>query len=292
MKKLIYLVIILAVLGLGFYYGYFQKEKEVESLKMVIIPGAEISEEFGRYQPITEFVGAELGIPVELVVATDYSAVITSLKIGDADIARLGSFSYVLAAKEAGAEAVARGVKKKTGQAAYHSYVITRADSGIKNLEDLRGKTFAFADPLSTSGNLVPRAMFLDAGIDPDKDFERSYFAGTHSAVIEAVRQGNVDGGAVADNRYEDALAAGVIEEDELFIVKKSAAIPASPIAVRGDLPEELKKKIQDAFLTIPSDLAIQAVGKLTHYVKAQDSDYDVIREVARVLDLDLTKME
>lgn len=265
--------------------------KKEEPLKMALIPGAEALEEVERYKPIAEYLGEQIGKEVELIVCTDYTAVVTSLKVGDCDIARLGPFSYLLAVEEAKAEIIVRGVKKSTGQDAYLGYIITRADSGIKTLEDIKGKTFAFVGVASTSGYLIPQAMFKSAGIDPEKDFETS-FAGSHAAVIEAVKAGQVDAGATCDNRIEDALEAGVIEEGEIFIVAKTDPIPMSPEVVRSGMDPALKKKIQDAYLNMPSDLAEQAVGKLSGYVKAVDSDYDFLREVAKVLDLDLTKMD
>lgn len=284
--RLLLVGLLLITIGLG------ACAKKQEPLKMAVIPAGEAIADVERYEPIAAYLGEQIGRDIELVFATDYSAVITSLKVGDADIARSGPFHYLLAVQEAKVELIVRGVKKSTGKDAYHSYIITRADSGIKTLNDLKGKTFAFVDVASTSGYLIPQAVLKDAGIDPENDFSRTYFAGSHPAVIEAVKAGKVDAGAIADNRWEDALEARVITEGELFIVAKSGEIPMAPIVVKSGMDPELKKKIQDAYLNMPADLAEQAVGTLSGYVIAVDSDYDFLREVAKVLDLDLTKME
>lgn len=267
-------------------------EKMEEPLKMAVIPAGEAIAEVERYEPIAKYLREQIGKEIELVVCTDYTAVITALKIGDCDIARSGPFHYLLAVEEAKAEIIVRGVKKKTGKDAYHSYIISRADSGIKTLEDLKGKTFAFVDVASTSGYLIPQAVLKGTGIDPEKDFPETFFAGSHPAVIEAVKAGQVDAGAIADNRWEDALEAGVIKEGELMIVAQSGDIPMAPTVVRSGMDPALKKKIQDAYLSMPSDVAEAAVGTLSGYVIAVDSDYDFLRDVAKVLDLDLTKME
>ena len=263
--------------------------KEEEPLKMAVIPAGEAIAEVERYEPIAAYLGEQIGKEIELVVSTDYTAVITALKVGDADIARLGPFSYLLAVEEAKAEIIVRGVKKSTGKDAYHGYIISRADSGIKTLDDLKGRTFAFTDVASTSGYLIPQAVLKGAGIDPEKDFAEMFFAGSHPAVIEVVKAGKVDAGAIADNRWEDALEAGVIKEGELSIIFTTDPIPMSPEVVRSGMDPELKKKIQDAYLNMPSELSEQAVGKISGYVIAVDSDYDFLREVAKVLDLDLT---
>jgi len=266
--------------------------KEEEPLKMALIPGGEAIAEVERYEPIAAYLAEQIGRDIEMVMCTDYTAVVIALKTGDADIARFGPFSYLLAVEEAKVEIIVRGVKKSTGKDAYHGYIITRADSGIKTLDDLKGKTFAFVDVASTSGYLIPQAVLKDAGIDPENDFAETFFAGSHPAVIEAVKAGQVDAGAIADNRWEDALEAGVIQEGELFIVYKTDPIPMSPEVVRSGMDPELKKKIQDAYLNMPSELSEQAVGKISGYVIAVDSDYDFLRDVAKVLDLDLSKMD
>ena len=266
--------------------------KEEEPLKMALIPGGEAIAEVERYEPIAAYLAEQIGRDIEMVMCTDYTAVVIALKTGDADIARFGPFSYLLAVEEAKVEIIVRGVKKSTGKDAYHGYIITRADSGIKTLNDLKGKTFAFVDVASTSGYLIPQAVLKDAGIDPESDFAETFFAGSHPAVIEAVKAGQVDAGAIADNRWEDALEAGVIQEGELFIVYKTDPIPMSPEVVRSGMDPELKKKIQDAYLNMPSELSEQAVGKISGYVIAVDSDYDFLRDVSKVLDLDLSKMD
>jgi len=280
------------LVGLLIIVGLAGCAKGEEPLKMALIPGGEALAEVERYEPIAEYLSEQIGREVELIVATDYTAVIIAFKTGDCDIARFGPFSYLLAVEEAKVEIIVRGVKKSTGKDAYHGYIITRADSGIKTLDDIKGKTFAFVDVASTSGYLIPQAVLKGAGIDPEKDFAETFFAGSHPGVIEAVKNGQVDAGAIADNRWEDALEAGVIEEGELFIVYTTDPIPMSPEVVRSGMDPVLKKKIQDAYLNMPSELSEQAVGKISGYTIAVDSDYDFLREVARVLDLDLTAMD
>ena len=281
------LLIVIGIVTIG-----CAEKAETKALRMAVVPAGEALAEVERYEPIAVYLSEQIGREIEMVIATDYTAVIIALKTGDCDIARFGPFSYLLAVEEAKAEIIVRGVKKSTGQDAYHGYIITRADSGIKTLDDLRGKTFAFVDVASTSGYLIPQAVLKGAGIDPEKDFAETFFAGSHPAVIEVVKNGQVDAGAIADNRWEDAMEAGIIEEGELFIVYKTDPIPMSPEVVRSGMDPELKKKIQDAYLNMPSELSKQAVGKISGYVIAVDSDYDFLREVAKVLDLDLNKME
>lgn len=269
-----------------------EKEVEVESpLQMALIPGGDAISEMERYEPIVEYLEGEIGREIDLFVCSDYSAVVVALKQGSCDIARLGPFSYVLAVQEAKCEIIASGVRKKTGKATYESHIIARGDSGIESLVDLKGRDFAFLDVGSATGYLLPMAMFKKVGIEPDEDLTY-FFAGSHPAVIEAVLQGQVVAGATNDQRLDTALAEGVFAEGEIVTVAKSDPIPTSPTVVRAGLDPELKERIKQAYLGMPPELAELAVGTLLRYEEAFDSDFDPVRELAEILDLDLTQMD
>ncbi len=265
--------------------------KEQESLKMVIIPSGTPLAEKEMWQPIVDYLAQEIGVPIELVVTTDYSTAIVALRTGDADIARLGPFSYVLAVKEARVVPIVYEVRKSTGLASYTSLIIARADSGFETLGDLEGATFAFVDVTSTSGYLVPMTILGDAGIDTESYFSTIQFAGSHDVVIQAVKVGSVDVGATNSNRWELALKEGVIEEGELVIIAESGPIPTDPTVVSKDLDEELAQKLQNAYLNIPAELSEEAFG-ISNYIIVVDSTYDYIRLVAEILDLDLSEMD
>lgn len=296
MKKLFYAVIkLVLVIGLSIYFGcagvYFGcAGMKTKVLKIVMIPGEDAELELARMRPIAEYLGKKIGIPVEVVVTTDYSTAIVSLKIGDAQIARLGPFSYVLATTQMKCEPLVREVQKKSKSDRYHGVIITKGGSGIKTLEDLKGKTFAFVDVASASGYLVPKAFLINSGISPEKDFKKIFFAGSHDAVWLAVKNGMVDAGATNDWRITQALEAGVLKPGEISIVATTDAIPHSPITVRSDMDKELRKKLLDAWLTIPGEFT-EPCGILG-YVEAVDSDYDFLRKTAKTLNLDLTKQK
>ena len=187
--------------------------QEVKELRMGLIPADDAEEMLRSYEPLKEYLSEQLGIPVTIQVTSDYSAAIEAMKSKHIDMAWFGPFSYVMAAKVANAEAIVNGVRRSDGKSDYHSVIITRSDSGIETLEDLKGKSFAFVDPASTSGNLIPRKMLIENGIDPDNDFDRSFYAGTHNAVEYAIANGKVDAGADSDNSYNRMVEAGEIGE-------------------------------------------------------------------------------
>lgn len=267
---------------------------EIEVLKMGLIPADDADEMLRNYEPIKKYLSEELGMPVEIQVTSDYTAAIEAMRAKHIDMAWFGPFSYVIAANIAGAEAIVNGVKESTGSATYKSIIIVNADSGIETLEDLKGKSFAFVDPASTSGNLIPRKMLIENGIDPDEDFSISYFAGTHNAVQYAIANGKVDAGASSDNVYQRMVEAGEINPDVNKIIYESEPIPGSPIVVRGDLPDEFKKRIQDALIQMDQQTIheVDGWGGIARYQKVSDSDYDVIRETAKILGMDVTSAE
>ena len=167
-----------------------------------------------------------LGMKVQGFVATDYNGVIEALRAKHLDIAYLGPFSYVLATTVTPVEAFAIAETAKSGRTYYHSQIIAQKSSGIKKLDDLKGKNFAFVDPASTSGYAFPLAGLLKAGIEPKRDFKTVIFTGAHDANAVAVANGKVDAATIADRILDAAIAKGHIKADEIEVVWRSAPIP------------------------------------------------------------------
>lgn len=267
---------------------------DVKVLKMGLIPADDAAEMLRSYEPVREYLSKELGIPVEIQVTSDYTAAIEAMRSKHIDIAWFGPFSYIIAANIAGAEAIVNGVKESTGSSTYRSIIVVNADSGIETLDDLKGKSFAFVDPASTSGNLIPRKILIENGIDPDNDFANSFYAGTHNAVEYAIANGKIDAGADSDNSYDRMVEEGEIDPNVNKIIYTSEPIPGSPIAVRGDLPKLLKLKIQLALVKMDQQTInkVGGWGGISKYKSVSDSDYDVIRETAKVLGMEVNNAE
>jgi len=261
-------------------------------LRVGAIPSEDATRMREAYGPLAAYLEKKLGLKVELFVATDYSSTIEAMRAGKLDIALFGPFSYVLAADKANVEAFA--VEKVKGLTTYKSIVVTRPDSGINTLADLKGRTFAFVDPASTSGHLFPRAFMKKHGLEPEKDFKSTVFAGTHDAVELAVKNRKVDAGADSDKTYNKMKKEGLITDQDIKIIYQSDPIPGSPWAWRKDLPPALKDKIKDAFLAVDKEApeALDRKKGQEAYVATTDAAYNIIRETAKILNLDLTKMK
>ena len=287
-------VVLISFFSLKDLTGDVVDSNEIKVLKMGLIPADDAAEMLRAYEPIKEYLSMELGIPVEIQVTSDYTSAINAMKYKHIDMAWFGPFSYVIASNVAGAEAIVNGVKESTGSATYKSIIIANTNSGIKTLQDLNGKDFAFVDPASTSGNLMPRKMLIANGINPEEDFSNSYYAGTHNAVAYAVSNGKVSAGAIGDNVYERMVSEGELNPENVKIIYESESIPWSPIVVRGDLSEELKEKITQALVNMDKQTInkVDGWGGIARYQEVSDSDYNIIREIAKILGMDVSSAD
>ncbi|MBD9439848.1 phosphonate ABC transporter substrate-binding protein [Pseudomonas sp. PDM04] len=258
-----------------------------DKLRIGLIPSEDSQAMIESSKQVLSTLESKLGMPVEPFVATDYNGIIEALRAGKLDVAYLGPFSYVLATSVADVEAFAVAVTKKTGQSAYKSLILARKDSGIHQLSDLKGHTFAFVDPSSASGHLFPKAGLEQAGFDPGTLFSRVIFSGSHDASILAVANRKVDAAAVADRILANAVAKGLVKQDDFDVVWSSRPIPESPMVWRKNLDPALKQNVAAALASI-KDVPWGDQGQLDGFQPTTDAAYDVVRDTAKVLDLDL----
>jgi phosphonate transport system substrate-binding protein len=224
-----------------------------------------------------------LGIEVEAMSASDYAGVITAMAHKHIEFAYFGPKSYTEAAEKANAQAVALEVNKD-GNRGYHGIIIARKDSGIRTLEDTRGRLFAFTDPNSTSGYLVPNILFSrDLKVDPNSYFKDVRFSGSHGASILAVKNGSIEVAATNDVDLNRMVEKGQASWDEYNVVWKSDLIPGSPMCVRKDLPESLKAAFLGALMMFNDNKKGLEKLQLGGYSPAYDSTYDVIRYLKRL---------
>ncbi len=258
-------------------------------LKVGLIPSEDSRAMLAQSKDILDAVEKNSGMKVQGFVATDYNGVIEALRAKHLDIAYLGPFSYVLATTVTPVEAFAIAETAKAGRTYYHSKIIALKSSGIKTLADLKGKNFAFVDPASTSGYAFPLAGLLKAGIEPKRDFKTVIFTGAHDANALAVAK--VDAATIADRILDAAIAKGHIKADQIQVVWESPPIPESPMVWRKDLSPEMKAKVKAAFLSI-KDLNWSDQGKLNGFKETNDQAYDIVRETAKLANIDLKKQK
>ena len=265
-------------------------------LRVGFVPAEDAQQVIQNAQPIVAILEKQLGIEVQPFVATDYTGVVEALRGNKLDIAFLTPASYVLAKNEANVRVVLKSERK--GSPYYYAAIITRADSGIKTLEDLRGKTFAFGDPVSTSANVFPRKMFHERGIDPVRDFRQILYSGGHDATVLAVLNGKVDAGATYANSPDNNDTAWMRYLKNPEDVKKiraiafSEPIPADNLVINGNLDERTAKKIEDTFIELSRDpkgkQMLRDLYQIDGFVPATDKDYDSVRQAFTIAGIQL----
>jgi phosphonate transport system substrate-binding protein len=259
-----------------------------KTLRVALLPDENASTIIQNAQPLKVHLEKAVGKPVELVVTTDYSSMVEAMRFGRIDVAYFGPLSYVLARSKSEIEAFAVGVSK--GTPTYTSVVIVPAASTVKNLADLKGRTVGYGDTASTSSHLVPRAMIQDAGLVAKEDY-RTVYLGAHDAVARAVETGKVDAGALSRPILESLLKSGKVDASKVRILAETKPIPNYPMAMQTRLSADLKAKIRAAFLEI-KDPALLRSFRAEGFAPTDDRAYDVLRDTAKVLSLDLAKLQ
>ncbi len=265
-------------------------------LRVGFVPAEDAQQVIQNAQPIVDILHQRLGMEVQPFVATDYTGVVEALRVNKLDIAFLTPASYVLAKNEANVRVVLKSERK--GNPYYYAAIITRADSGIKKLEDLRGKTFAFGDPMSTSANVFPRKMFHDRGIDPVRDFKQILYSGGHDATVLAVLNGKVDAGATYANSPDsnDTAWMRYLKNPEdvkrIRAIAFSEPIPADNLVINGNLDKSTARRVEEIFLEMSRDPAgkkmLRDLYQIDGFVPASDKDYDSVRQAFAVAGIKL----
>jgi len=259
---------------------------------MAFVPSTEAEKIVEGAGTLMQMLEDETGYRFKDYVATSYIAVVEALGKGHVQVAWLPTLAYVLAHERNGAEVVLKVVRH--GRDTYYGLIITRVDSGIETLEDLKGETFAFVDAASASGHLYPRALLLKHGVDPDTDLERYVFAGGHDSAVLAVYKGNVAAGAIYDDAREKFSETIPEVFEQTKVIGKTDPIPSDTVAIAADVPPEVAKAITEALLrlvhTEEGKQAMYEIYNVEDLVVAGDGDYDSVRDMATVLDLDLEK--
>lgn len=246
------------------------------------IPTESSSHQTERFSNLVNYLEKKLGIPVELKTSTDYNGVITAMQFKHVDLAYFGPKSYVEAAQRANAECFAIEITED-GSKGYHGLIITKKGSPITSIESAKGKVWAFTDPNSTSGTLVPTVYFYkDMKIDPQKYFSKVIYSGSHEASMLAIKGGKVDIASTNDLDMERGEGKVWKKDKDFNIIWTSKLIPGSPMAYRKDLPESLKKALKDAFISYNDKEGLKQL-KLKGYAAVTDDVYDPIRDQIEV---------
>lgn len=257
-------------------------------LRVALLPDENASSIIQNAQPLKKYLEETLKKDIELVVTTDYSSMIEAMRFGRIEIAYFGPLSYVLAKSRAPKiEPFAVGVSK--GSPTYKSVVVAQADGPVKTIADIKGKTMGYGDQASTSSHLIPRALLADKGLVGDKDY-KFVMLGAHDAVARAVQAGQVQAGGLSQEIFKKLVEKGAIDGAKVVVIAESAPIPNYPLVMQGNLAPDLKTAIRKAFLDL-RDKEILKTFRAEGFAETNDRAYDILRSTAKILDLDLAKL-
>jgi phosphonate transport system substrate-binding protein len=274
---------------------------QIPVLRIGLLGGENESDRMGRFSGYQKLLEETFKVPVRLFPASDYAGVLQAFSARQIEMAGLGASAYAGAWLDTngGIEPIVVP-EESDGSVSYISVMVVRADSGITSLEQMRGKSLAWADPNSTSGYLIPRFALRQGGIDPEgsKYFSRTGFAGGHEQGVVAVLQRQYDAAvtwASGQGNEAEGFSRGnlhamvekkMLDMKDLRIIWRSTPIPNGPTAVRTDLPAEFKEDMTLFHLALPkSHPAIYRDverGGGTGYREAKHEDFQLIVDLRK----------
>lgn len=246
-------------------------------VRICIVAGSSPDAVVKQWYPMISYLTEEVGRPFEIVVRESYEDMLADYMKGDVDVLISGPFNYVKTADRAGANLLAQADRPSGDK--LHGVIVTRSGSGIDELGDLAGKSFAFTEPYSTTGYLMPRLILAEAGIEQPADFFKEVvFSGHHSESLETVVTGNKDAAAVVSYLVDEAIRDRGID---LEIIAKTPLLPQEPIFARPGLNSRTASRIKAALLSMHERVPPDVMKRLNleRFVAGSDSDYNVIRK-------------
>jgi phosphonate transport system substrate-binding protein len=241
---------------------------EVPTLRIGLLGGENDSDRLGRYEAYRALLEKTFEVPVKLFPAADYAGVIQAFGAKQIELASMGASGFAGAWLDTGGNVVPLVVAvEKDGSISYRSVMVVKADSGINSLDDMKGRSLAFADPNSTSGYLIPSFELRRKGIDlgAGKFFSRTGFGGGHEQAVIAVLHGQYDAGCTwasglgdpaegySRGNLHEMVAKGLLKMSDIRIIWTSQPILNGPLTARKDTPQAFRDDMRDFHLALPT---------------------------------------
>jgi phosphonate transport system substrate-binding protein len=253
---------------------------QAQPLRVSMIPATDPGKATREMQPLIDHLARSTGDEVQMTIPTNYAAVVEALVNDQVDVAHLGGFTYVQASKRAGVKPLVQRERDRE----FHSLFVTQADSPIKSLADLKGRSFAFGDVNSTSGHLMPEYFMRRNSVDPEV-IKNGIYTGGHDATLLAVANGKVDAGALDEAVFQRMTSQGKIDPAKVRVFWTTPPFFDYVWVARKGLDPRKADAVRDAFLALdradPQHRAILEALSASKYVPARDDDYGALREAA-----------
>ena len=297
MKKGIACVLLSAMVAFGSFAagcGGNSQEAEKKTFTIAYAPNESTTDSTDARSTLAKDLGKVINMEVKEIQASDYTAIIEALRTGKADMAYMGALAVAMGAERACVTPIVmKAPNGDKAQAVYHSVFVTQKDNNeINSIKDFKGKTIAFVDPDSTSGNLVPTSEIMKAFPDlhltnekihtNGEFFEAVSFSGKHQAGLQAVIKGDVDIVPISDQIMASEFKNGNADENAVKVVHSSAAIPAEAMVVSKTVNEDLKKTLTKFLVEYKNKDYFDKVIKKAdaRFVECSMEDYQPIVEL------------
>ncbi len=238
---------------------------QVREIRIGLLTDENQADRLARTRAYRELIAQHFQVPTRIYEAADYNGVVQGFAARQLEISGMGALVYarIWLDTNGNVEPLVAALSPD-GSASYFAMMYVRADSNIRTLEDMRGRSLAWADPNSTSGYLVPRSALREAGITPDTYFSRNAIAGGHEQAVVAVLNRQYDAGVTASSdqgeesrgftrgTFRLMVDKGQLDMRDIRIIWRSRPIPGGMIAARADLPQSFKDDMCAFHMALP----------------------------------------
>jgi phosphonate transport system substrate-binding protein len=260
--------------------------RSIEKLSMGFIPLEDQVQQRNQLKPLVDYLNSQLGVPVDVAITTSYAALVEAQRNDQVVLGYYGPLSFLFAEQRFGAVPILVDSPDGKTVGHYNSMLLAGKDSPVKAVADIKGKDFSFVDPASTSGNLFPRVMLIQAGIDPSKDIKGRY-AGNHQNSILAIAKGQVPAGASNNLSVDSAVDKGQIQRSDLVVLQTSPDIPNGPFAVSPKLDQRAVDKLVKSMTGFTDAATLKAMELVGPLIPVKASEYDFVRQAAKTINLE-----
>jgi phosphonate transport system substrate-binding protein len=264
--------------------GTASAQAQSNVLRVSAIPDEAPTELQRKFKPLGDYLKAKTGMDVEFTPVTDYAAVVEGLATKKIDLAWLGGFTFVQAKLRTEGQVVP--IVQRAEDEKFTSRFIVPVDSPIKSVADLKGHTFAFGAPSSTSGSLMPRYFLEQQGIVPERDFKTVAFSGAHDATVAFVASGRAEAGVLNASVMDKLVEARNPNAAKVRVLATTPPFFDYNWTVRPGLDPAVTKKLTDAFLALdpakPADKAILDLQRASKFIPTKASNYDGIEAAGK----------
>ncbi len=283
------LLLVPVLMGMGLLASCGSGESSDKVMYIGGIPDQEAATLNRRFGAVADYLSEELDVKVKYVPSVSYAALVTAF--GGSDI-HLGWFGGLTGVQARAADPGAMTIAQRPRDTEFHSVFIVQADLDVQDLQDLKGLTFTFGSESSTSGHLMPRHFLVQAGVDPEQDFQgKPSFSGSHDKTWKLVESGSFQAGALNEAVWQKAAESSKVDLSKVRVFYTTSAYYDYNWTIRHDMDETFGNgftdKAQAALLAMDSEQKeILGMFQTDGFIESNNENYEAIEAVARELDI------